>query len=321
MSFQQSYLPTPGATPQSMDHDEPSPPTSYAHNSSTWTPVDGMTPISTNPSRKRSRDKTGFDPETDGSYFPSLLDQVNTPAPIPEEPIYGEGMVLLNPQTGMSIGAESQSGTWMEEKEDYEKLEAEIKAANFRPKFPTSRKSMRLSQSSIKTNVFDNIQMLGAPASPPRTATNPEIDDAAIYLGISWSQVSKDSEAIQSAARGWARYLDNHYSQYIHGAEIILKNSAHDAYLVKCQEGYYLFQEDLLQGQLVAQAWERCLENLRSYPFVFDGDRVQAERTPGPDLKTSDNSAVEMSNWADYNRLNNFNTTVESVSNGGMDMD
>ena len=283
-----------------------------------------MTPISTNPSRKRSRDETGFDPETDGSYFPSLVEQVNTPAPIPEEePIYGEGMVLLNPQTGVSISADSQSGTWMEEKEERENLEKEIDAANFRPRIPSSRKSMRLSQSSIKTNIFDNIPAVGAPASPPKTATiHPETDDAAIALGVSWTQLAKDDDVVQTAARGWARYLDNHYARYIHGAEIILKNTAHEAFLVRCQEGFFLFSDSLLEGQLVARTWERCLENLKSYPFVFDGDEhLQAERTPGPDLKTFDEPAESMTNWADYNRLNNFNTAVEPVANGGMDVD
>jgi hypothetical protein len=318
-----SQLPTPSDTPREIDNDEPSPPTSYAHNSSKWTPVDSMTSVSTNPSRKRSRDETAFDPETDGSYFPSLVDQVNTPAPIPEEPIYGEGMVLLNPQTGLAIGAESQSGTWVEEKEDRQQLEKEIEAANFRPKLPTSRKSMRLSQSSIKTNLFDHVANVSAPASPPKTASgHPEIDNATLALGIGWTQMWTEDEHIQTAARGWARYLDNHYAQHVYGAEILLKSKSHNAYLVGSQEGFYLFAENLLEGRLVSRNWQRCLDNLRSQPMVFDGEEIlHAERTPGPDLKQFEQPMEAMNNWADYNRLNNFDTALEVVANGGMDVD
>src|SRR4051812_48576351 len=67
---------------------QPSPPT-FANYSTSWTPVDAMTPISTNPSRKRSRDETAFEAESLSPYF--LSQPVNTPAPIPEEePVYGE---------------------------------------------------------------------------------------------------------------------------------------------------------------------------------------------------------------------------------------
>jgi hypothetical protein len=72
-----------------------------------------------------------------------------------------------------------------------------------------------------------------------------------LALGIGWSTISDDA-SMQSAARGWARYLENHY-RHIHGAEILLKSEGLDAYLVGYQEGYYLFREDLLEGQLVGR--------------------------------------------------------------------
>ena len=124
-------------------------PTSYANHSTSWTPVDAMTPVSTNPSRKRSRDETTLD-----SDYELSSQQINSPAPIPEEePVYGEGMVLLNPQTGMSISAESQTGTWYEEK-----VEEEAKAvqeAQSRPQMRT-RKSIRL-DSTASLPRFDDI--------------------------------------------------------------------------------------------------------------------------------------------------------------------
>jgi hypothetical protein len=335
-------LPTPTDTPTRMDFDEPSP-TSYAHNSTTWTPVDSMTPISTNPSRKRSRDESAFD-LVDGGYF-HAAEIVKPPEPIPEEPIYGEGMVLINPSTGAALGAESQTGTWYEEKADHESLKREVEAANFRPKLPTSRKSMRLSQSSIKTGfesfTAQNNDVVNAPASPPKTssgAPHPEIDDATLALGIGWTKISSD-ENIQTAARGWARYLENHYARHVHGAEILLQSTGLNAYLVGCQEGFYLFAENLLEGRLVSHSWDGCLANLRAPGgILFEGEHtLSAERTPGPDLGvfaaqqqqqqssgTEAMAAMEVEsefcepkpasqqlpsrtpqNWAEYNRLQN----------------
>ena len=344
MSLLQNQLPTPTDTPKSMDVDDgnaPSPSSySYPNNSTTWTPVDTMTPISTNPSRKRSRDESAFEnADADGSYFPlSLQQQVNTPAPIPEEPIYGEGMTLLNPQTGVSISAESQTGTWAEEKAEQEKLVKEVEAidaaSQFRPKIPASRKSMRLSQSSIKMDLANILPQEVAPASPPKTActsNHPGVDEATMALGIGWTSMSSEDENIQTAARGWARYLEKHYARHIHGAEILLKSTGLNAYLVGSQEGFYLFSENLLEGRLVGRIWDNCLTNLRAQPMAFEGEEIlRAERTPGPEIRSFEptppqSSSERMENWADYNRLNNMNgdpgPAVTSESAGDMDID
>lgn len=313
---QQQQLPTPSDTPKAMEQDEPSP-TSYANHSTTWTPVDTMTPISTNPSRKRSRDETAFDAEVDGSYFASI----STPAPIPEEePIYGEGMVLLNPKTGMSVSAESQTGTWYEEKADETALKEEVTAAYTRPKLPTSRKSVRLSQASIRLPL--DTTLASAPASPPKTAVErPEFDEATIALGIGWTKIESENESLQTAARGWARYIDNHYSRDIHGAQLLLRNAGLDAYLVGCQEGFFLFTESLLEGKLVGRTWETCIQNLRSHPMAFEGEEVlRAERTPGPEaVQPQFPSAVQAENWAGQGQLSGAQPTVGP--HGGMDLD
>lgn len=252
-----------------------------------------MVPISTNPSRKRSRDESAIEAaEAENSYlpFPSAAD-VNPPESIPEEPIYGEGMVLINPTSGRALTAESQTGTWYEEKVEQEALAKaqEIAQLETRPKLGAGRKSMRLSQSTIRS-VHDMANGVGnshnsAPASPPKSTPTTEIDEATIALGIGWTKISSEDPDMQAAARGWAKYLEVHYANHIHGAEILLKNRGLDAYLVGCQEGFYLFTEDLLRGQLVGRTWETCLNNLRMSPIQFEGsDVVQAERTPGPDI-------------------------------------
>ena len=319
MSFtplDQQQLPTPSDTPKAMEQDDALP-ASYISHSTSWTPIDGMTPISTNPSRKRSRDETAFDAEVDGSYFASVF----APTPIPEEePIYGEGMVLINPRTGISVSAESQTGTWYEEKVDERALKEEIAAAYDRPKLPTSRKSLRLSQASIRLPLDTMVAI--APASPPKTAVDrPEIDEATIALGIGWSKMESESDSLQTAARGWARYIDNHYSTEIHGAQFLLRNAGLDAYLVGCQEGFFLFTESLLEGKLVGRSWETCLQNLRSQPMAFEGKEVlRAERTPGPEAAQSHlPRGVHLSSWMGEPQMNGSQPV--SSGGGGMDLD
>lgn len=314
-------------TATSMDTDLPPSPTSYANHSTAWTPSESMTPITTNPSRKRSRDETAFEAaEAENSYFP-VSSLVNPPEPIQEEPIYGEGMTLLNPSTGHALSAETQTGTWYEEKAAEEEelaKQAAATAAAERPKMPVGRKSARLSHSSLRVALDMPNGNPSAPASPPKSTPNTEIDEATIALGIGWTKLSSDDPDIVAAARGWARYLDVHYSSQIHGAEILLKNKTLDAYVVGCQEGFFLFQEDLLRGQLVGRTWENTLANLRSQPMQFEGTEIlQAERTPGPEsdlMKSQINSLQDLQNvngrFANESAANSVRATTS-----GMDLD
>jgi len=295
-------------------------PVSYTNYSTSWTSSDGMTPVSTNPSRKRSRDETAFEAaEAENQYT-----AVNLPEPIPEEPIYGEGMVLLDPQTGRALVAESQTGTWYEDKVEEEALAKQEAAA--RPKMPVSRKSVRLSQSSIRAALDMPNPSMHAPASPPKSTPTAEVDEATIALGIGWSKMSSEDPDLQAAARGWARYLEVHYPRYIHSAEILLKNRTMDAYLVGCQEGFFLFAEDLLRGQLVGRTWGGALNNLRAQPIQFEGTEVlQAERTPGPESDTVNKEVIN--GWKDWERIHSQANADSAMSNqlaiasGGMELD
>lgn len=264
----------------------PDSPGSYANHSTSWTPSEGLTPLSTNPSRKRSRDETAFMNGDETSYFsfPSAQ-SVEPPPPIPEEPIYGEGMVLLNPSTGLVISAESQTGTWYEEKQDQESLRREFEqdqAQAQRPRMPVSRKSIRMSQSSIRSQVTPQIN--GAPNTPPESQHNSDVDEASVALGIGWTKVGSADPDIQGAIRGWERYIDLHYTAHIHNATILLKHEGLDVYLVQAQEGYFLLKQDLKQGQFVSHDWNTCLASLQSTPPKLESTEIlSANQTPAPD--------------------------------------
>lgn len=115
-----------------------------------------------------------------------------------------------------------------------------------------------------------------APASMANT-----IDEASVALGIGWSTVPS-TPVMMDAARGWARFIENNYA--LQAVRVLWQCKEPAAYLV-CgasregvgrpgSPGYYLFDETLSEGRLIAKSWERVMDNLRSQPMVFDGGCV-----------------------------------------------
>ncbi|RAK98298.1 uncharacterized protein BO80DRAFT_166084 [Aspergillus ibericus CBS 121593] len=250
------------------------------------------------PSRKRSRDDASFEEAINGNNTsmsfgsaaaPSMRKQV-------EEPIYGEGMVLLNPRTKMAISAESQTGTWYEE--IVENATTAVPASARRDGNPSSsgRKSQRLDPSapsvdditlsSIQRKLHstdqqdDNRRILNV----GNRSEEPTVDDATRLLGISWQRIATDDSDMAAAVRGWKKYIDRQFAAYLADSQILLKNRALNAYLVTARpttpmglantSAFYLFNDDLTQAQLVGSTWEACLMNLRSSPIVFEGTQI-----------------------------------------------
>lgn len=297
----------------------PPSPLNFNNHFTSWTPVDAMTPISTNPSRKRSRDETAFENEMDNSYFPAP--QVNTPAPILEEPVYGEGMVLLNPQTGISVSAESQTGTWFEEKVETESRNPPAADSDFRPTMPT-RKSVRI-DSTAPVPRLDDIAATVAPSSPSKTPQDqPEVDNFTLALGIGWTGLASEDPDSQAAARGWARYIENHYSSSVHGPEVLSKSKGLNAYLVGCCEGFFLFSDDLSEGRMVSRNWDTCVSNLRAHPTTYEGqETLKAERSPGPEGMSINGVNTTSALAASSVSYSNGITRHANVSRDGMDLD
>ncbi|GAM39330.1 hypothetical protein TCE0_034r10795 [Talaromyces pinophilus] len=281
--------------------------------SSSWTPPSSSKPIFTNPSRKRSRN------DTEDDDFSSSKSSIAPPAPIVEAPIYGEGMVLLNPRTGMAVSAESQTGTWYEE--EAAKKAAQLQQSNSGNGL--SRKSQRLDTSASSTDDVDlawiqnqmqattnddNRHSLGKNSSFNMN-DEPQVDDVTLLLGISWQRVSHDDD-MAPAVSGWEKYINNHFYKYLRDARIILKNRSLNAYLVAAPPArdfplqdtarhsnyaampsvyqfdpssyFFLFKEDLTEAQLVGSTLDNCLRNIRSTPIQFEGFEVlhASERSP-----------------------------------------
>jgi hypothetical protein len=187
-------------------------------------------------------------------------------------------MTLLNPKTGVIISAESQTGTWYEEHAEVAAIAAARPATPlYRPDMQ-SRKSQRL---DITAPGLDDIaSSIVQPDSPPKSApTDPTIDESTQALGIGWMRISESDTDLQAAARGWAKYIDNHYPEDVHGAKILLKSKGLNAYLVGADEGFFLFREELSEGRLVARIWERTLANLMmgGGNVHFEGETLTAQ--------------------------------------------
>lgn len=219
--------------------------------------------------RKRSRDEAAVNLEADPT--PS-----HEPTPM-EGYIYGEGMTLIKVGSGYAGDATSQSGTWVDEKVAAASDAMPVKVQE------TSRKTQRLDGASNHTIQLPGSASSSSQASSANTiSTNigPVIDDCTLQLGIGWRKISNE-EHIQAAARGWARYIENHYP--LTNVRVTLESKSLESYLVEAAEGFFLFAENLRQGQLVSQNAEGTLRNLQSNPPKFDGAiTLTATESPQP---------------------------------------
>jgi hypothetical protein len=248
--------------------------TAFGHPShSFWTQTLSQPQTPSGAGRKRSRDEAASNLEDDVHFPPE-------PAPAESEEgwEYGEGMTLIKPN-GILIDASSQTGTWLEEK-----LPAPVAqtppAVQDRP-ILRSYKSQRLDLSSTPaiSEEVGFVNGLAVAPSPPKASTIPTIDDFTIHLGIGWSRISSD-EHIQAAARGWAKFIENHYP--VTDVQIVLQSKGLASYLVEAREGYFLFGDELKEGRLVSKSLEKTFQYLQSVPPMFDGEdsMIVAAQTP-----------------------------------------
>ncbi|KAJ6441703.1 NADH:ubiquinone oxidoreductase 6.6kD subunit [Purpureocillium lavendulum] len=256
-------------------HQHPLPTAGFAHQAPSigpfsTAPADHSMPqsLARSAGRKRSRDEAAVN--------------LDAPAPTPperqEEWVYGEGMVLIKPNVGYVADASSQSGTWLEEKKADEQRERHRQEAEQRP-ILRSHKSQRI-DASIEPGTragASNIDSAGVQASNGETtsmatAGGPVIDECTVQLGIGWRRIS-DDEHIQAAARGWARFIANHFA--LVSVRICLESKGLQSYLVESSDGYFLFAEDLRRGRLVSKTVHGALRNLQQSPPAFDGPEIE----------------------------------------------
>jgi hypothetical protein len=236
-----------------------------------------VAPRPTGAGRKRSRDEAADNLEEE--YF-AVQDPVKS-AENEDEWVYGPGMTLIKPDKAYAMEAASQTGTWAEEQEQEREKEKAAQLAQQLADRPVLRaaKSLRLDMTAAP--IGEESPSIGASSapSPERSSyVEPTVDDFTRHLGIGWSSISSDPD-IQAAARGWTRFIENHFP--ITNAKIRLQSRGLASYLVEADEGFFLFAEDLKKGQLVSRNLEKTWMNLSSPLPVFEGEMVmEAVATP-----------------------------------------
>jgi hypothetical protein len=215
------------------------------------------------------------------------------------EPIYGPGMTLIYPgEPGYCMSAESQTGTWREEK-----LEEEEKARPVRP-IALSRKSQRMDSATDITIPSLN-DMAVQPTNNVIDEHGNTIDALITSLGVGWKNVMTNP-TLRDAARAYARVIENHFD--LTDATVMLEKESLSAYLVRAKQhgvqGYWLFADSLQWCQPVGWSLQRTVSNLTAGPIPrVEGDKLFArQRTPSapstpaaqeiPDI--ADDDAMEM---------------------------
>ena len=189
--------------------------------------------------RKRSRDDTDAEDDIAAAIGAHATPPLSATA---TEPVYGEGMTLMQPN-GLIISAASQTGTWAEEAADA-----------WRPATPPSsaaprllsRKSQRLDTSQSAPSSVPAGGAISA-TSAPSTSESPAVDPSALLLGVGWTSLQPSSSSsptadpsTAAALRGWTRYIDNHFP--LTSPELLLRSAGLAAYLVRAVEGFFLLQ-------------------------------------------------------------------------------
>ncbi|KAF2202537.1 hypothetical protein GQ43DRAFT_439633 [Delitschia confertaspora ATCC 74209] len=259
---------------QYFPHHQSSPPSTSANFRQKYpTPpsMNYLASVSSNTVRRKRSIADVDDPE-ENSPVGTITTQLPTkPKP---EPIYGPGMTVIYPgEPGYSMAAESQSGTWYEEK-----LEQKEKAQPVRP-IAVSRKSQRL------TSVDDvTVPSLNEQAAQSIIDENGNtIDGLITSLGIGWKNIMTNP-ILRDAARAYARVIENHFD--LTDVVVMLEKESLSAYLVRAKQhgvqGYWLFSDSLQWCQLVGWSLQRTVQNLMSGPVPrVEGERINArQRTP-----------------------------------------
>lgn len=232
------------------------------------TPTRGLGQMSAG--RKRSRDEASSNLEPDISAIPH------------EEPetewVYGPGMTLIKSTKAYVSDASSQSGTWLEEKKAAEaatRREMKDLCRNHK-----QQRTDRPSGASLSIPIPTSSLKVKAKSTSSEISQAPVVDNFTLHLGIGWRRIS-DDEDIQAAARGWARFIENHFP--ITNVRVVLESKGLQSYLVESSSGFFLFSENLRQGQLVSQTVEGTLRNLQCSPPKFDGaETLSAAESPKP---------------------------------------
>lgn len=254
-------------------------------------PMATTEPITPMPSslagRKRSRgdahspEEEAVDTE-DGSITTPMTEAPSQPR---GKPVYGPGMSLVYPEDpGYSALAESQSGTWVEERAELNQFQRQLAHAK-RPSI-SSRKSQR---KDLTASDNDNLAQLVLPPQMREATTEPLIDEVTRVLGISWTRLD-GSEAGKIHQAAYSKWIQNHYPG-LKEVTVWFEEKSLPGYLVAAQNActnepvFYIFSHDLTEARLVTNDTTQLVPRLQMLPtggleVAAPGGCIRAEMDP-----------------------------------------
>ena len=223
------------------------------------------TPVpAANTSRKRQHDEIFVEPSAgpgEDSDTHMSLPPARTPTISPDLS-HGEVVPITNPLTGQQGQTGARSESWFESTLQ-DRLGPRREDPPRQIDGPASQTTKR---QCVREEPASKVIDFAADASSAGLQT-PQADRYTQALGVGWAGLRQEPEVL-AAARGYCRYIQNHY--FLSDVVILAKGSV-EGYLVKTNEGYYLFRDDLREGGLIARELEQALEKLKNPDFDFEG--------------------------------------------------
>jgi hypothetical protein len=222
-----------------------------------------------NASAGRKRSIADVDDPEENVPVGSIVTQV--PAKPKGDPVYGPGMTLIYPgEPGFNIAAESQSGTWCEEKNEKEEKARPVlvsrKTARMSPSADAAIPSLNDMDAQTTQDIIDD--------------KGNTINTLITSLGVGWKNIMSNPN-LRDAARAYSRVIERHFE--FTDALVMLEKESLNAYLVRAKQhgvqGYWLFSDSLQWCQLIGWSLERTVNNLMSGPVPrVEGERINARQ-------------------------------------------
>lgn len=225
------------------------------------------TSITLNPSRKRARDESPeVTPEADVS-----LQSIGTKLNL--ELSTGEKSTVLRLNKGDSSLGQTMREARLGDRFKFESAYGiEVSSSLVSGQQDAASRRRRKFQRRNMSSGYDAKGICSKISNLPMSGfSEPAVDHFTHLLGVGWARISDDKD-VQAAARGWSKYIENHYP--LSRVRIVLRSKGLEANLAETENGYFLFKEDLSEGQMVGSNWETCLANLQCKPIAFQGSET-----------------------------------------------
>jgi len=198
-----------------------------------------------------------------------------TPAISPDL-LHGRDIPTINPLVGQQELSRSQTGRFIESKLMEGLVTGKKEASDeIDHSGPSAKRNCVGEEASSSMMDISNIISSAAPRNS--SLESPRIDEYAQALGVGWTKMGDDPDVL-AACRGYSRYIENHY--LLTNVEVLVRSKSLDSFLVRTARGYYLFNEELTEGRLVAKEFDVTLEKLKSPTIQFDGVPIYTSAAP-----------------------------------------